>query len=60
MTNCRYCKNSNATWIKNLQRTTYACRLGKDTRLVHCGGFEKEGEDKELDIYEGSVMDTWS
>jgi len=64
MTSCRYCRYANGTWVRSLERTTYACRLGKDTRKVKCSGFEREpgsDDDREIEnIYEGSIMDTFN
>jgi len=62
MTECRYCRYANGTWVKSLQKTTYACRLGRDTRAIQCQGFEREpGSDDDIEnIYEGSIMDTFN
>jgi len=42
MTSCRYCRYANGTWVKSLQKTTYACREGHDTKAEHCDYFDRE------------------
>ena len=69
MTECRYCRYSNGTWVKSLQKTTYACREGHDTKAEHCDYFDSSIVrimvavylDHDIEnIYEGSIQDTWA